>query len=199
LLLLFSDIPFRYARRGEPDKGVQLLQRGANTMRAAGDASGERRVLLIAGAMQHELGQLDDAIASYSNATTLARKANDIVNEGKIYRLVGAVLEEKKDFQSAMHSYKVRTVFESPLIAALSVLSAALSVVSNGIAFVSPRLTCRKVAVQLASQAGDELGLIAGALAVGNAIAHVTPLSAEAVVYWKQALRTCKVICCCLF
>jgi tetratricopeptide (TPR) repeat protein len=144
-----------YARRGEPEKGIQLMQRGVNVMNAAGDASGERRLLLMTGDMQHELGQLDDAIASYSSATTLARKANDIQNEGKIYRLVGAVLEAKKDFQSAMHSYKV--------------------------------------VVQLASQSSDQLGLIAGSLALGNVISQVTPLSAEAVVYWKQALKTCKV------
>ncbi len=145
-----------YARRGEPEKGVQMLQRGVNVMHAADDSSGERRLLLMTASMQHELHQLDDAIASYSVATTLARAANDIRGEGKIYRLVGSLLLDKGDHQSAMHSLKV--------------------------------------AVQLASQSSDDMGLIWSSLLLGNAIAQVSPFSAESVPYWKQALRTCKTL-----
>lgn len=143
-----------YSRRGEPVRAVQMMQRGVNLLHEAGDANGERRLLLMTAAVQHEQGLLDDALASYSNATTLARKANDIKNEGKIYRLVGGLLQDKGDPQSALHSFKV--------------------------------------AVQLAAAAGDKLGLISSSLLVGNAIAASNPLSAEAVPYWKEALRGCK-------
>jgi tetratricopeptide (TPR) repeat protein len=143
-----------YSRRGEPVRAVQLMQRGVNLLHEAGDANGERRLLLMTAAVQHELGLLDDALASYSNATTLARKANDIKNEGKIYRLVGGLLQDKGDQQSALHSFKV--------------------------------------AVQLSAASGDQLGLISSSLLVGNAISATKPLSAEAVPYWKEALRGCK-------
>jgi tetratricopeptide (TPR) repeat protein len=143
-----------YARRGDGEKGIQLMQRGVNIMEKAEDFGTARKLLMMLAAMQHELGILDDAIASYSAATLLARKANDIKGEARIYRCVGSVLRDKKDDRSALHSFKV--------------------------------------AVQLSDQSGDKLGLISSSLLAGNCIVALTPLSAEALPYWKQALRVCK-------
>lgn len=95
-----------YARR-EPQRGLQLMQRGLNIMIDCKDEVGQRKVLLMMGRIQHTEKQYDDAISSYSAATILARKVNDIKGEAGIYRQAGMVLKDKGEMRSALLSFRV--------------------------------------------------------------------------------------------
>jgi tetratricopeptide (TPR) repeat protein len=143
-----------YARHGDVEKGLQMLQRGATLAQQVKDHAAERQILLMLASTQQQNKLLDDALASYSKATVLARNANDIKGEARIYRLAGAVLQEKGDLRSALNSFKV--------------------------------------AVKLSDQSGDKISLISSSLAAGNVMEEISKLSAESVVYWKQALHVCK-------
>lgn len=147
-----------YARRGDPQKGVQLMQRGVDLMHKARDQGAERKLLLMVAAMQHELGQLDDAIGSYSAATVLAREANDIKGEARIYRHVGSILQDKGDHRSALHSFKVAVQLSDQSGDKLGLISSSL-LAGNAISQASKQapeaLSYWKQALRLCKDFGD--------------------------------------------
>ena len=144
-----------YARRGEAEKGVQLMQRGVDAMNRAGDSDGERKMFLMLASMQHELGHLDDAVASYSAATVLARKANDIKGEARIYRCVGSILQDKGDHRGALHTFKVAVQLSEQSGDKLGLISSSLltgNAISSASALAPEALSYWKQALRVCKE-----------------------------------------------
>ncbi len=110
LIVIRNQAATTYARKGEPEKAVDLLNESLTQLPRLGNRFVEAQTLIKLGTVRSMQGRMKDAEEEFHRALAIVKSLGDTANEAALLNNLGNIANLKKDYETAEPYYQAALI-----------------------------------------------------------------------------------------